>query len=321
MARDNLNLVAKMANAVREEVHKVIVGMDYVIDAVLIALLSQGHIIVEGPPGLAKTYLVKAFSNSLNLDFKRIQFTSDMLPADIIGSMVYNRRGGAFEFRHGPIFANIVLADEINRAPPRSQSALLEAMQERQVTVEGTRHPLSDPFMVVATQNPVELEGTYPLPEAELDRFMMRVYVESPSVPEELTILEMKNVYGEEMRAGKVVGKETVLEAIEAVKDVHLDRSIMEYLVRIIEATRSDQRLVLGGSPRATVYLMYASKAMAALDGKRYVTPDHVKAVTVQVLNHRLIIKPEAQALSPIFAYKTAKRVVEDILARVEAPR
>lgn len=321
MAGDNLNLVAKMANAVREEVHKVIVGMDYVIDAVLIALLSQGHIIVEGPPGLAKTYLVKAFSNSLDLDFKRIQFTSDMLPADIIGSMVYNRRGGAFEFRQGPIFANIVLADEINRAPPRSQSALLEAMQERQVTVEGTRHPLSDPFMVVATQNPVELEGTYPLPEAELDRFMMRVYVESPSVPEELTILEMKNVYGEEMRAGKVVGKETVLKAIEAVKDVHLDRSIMEYLVRIIEATRSDQRLVLGGSPRATVYLMYASKAMAALDGKRYVTPDHVKAITVQVLNHRLIIKPEAQALSPIFAYKTAKRVVKDILARVEAPR
>ena len=145
--------------------------------------------------------------------------------------------------------------------------------------------------------------------------------MESPSVPEELTILEMKNVYGEEMRAGKVVGKETVLEAIEAVKDVHLDRSIMEYLVRIIEATRSDQRLVLGGSPRATVYLMYASKAMAALDGKRYVTPDHVKAITVQVLNHRLIIKPEAQALSPIFAYKTAKRVVEDILARVEGPR
>ena len=321
MAGDNLNLVAKMANAVREEVHKVIVGMDYVIDAVLIALLSQGHIIVEGPPGLAKTYLVKAFSNSLDLDFKRIQFTSDMLPADIIGSMVYNRRGGAFEFRKGPIFANIVLADEINRAPPRSQSALLEAMQERQVTVEGTRHPLSDPFMVVATQNPVELEGTYPLPEAELDRFMMRVYVESPSVPEELTILEMKNVYGEEMRAGKVVGKETVLKAIEAVKDVHLDRSIMEYLVRIIEATRSDQRLVLGGSPRATVYLMYASKAMAALDGKRYVTPDHVKAITVQVLNHRLIIKPEAQALSPIFAYKTAERVVKDILARVEAPR
>jgi len=321
LAGDNLNLVAKMANAVREEVHKVIVGMDYVIDAVLIALLSQGHIIVEGPPGLAKTYLVKAFSNSLDLDFKRIQFTSDMLPADIIGSMVYNRRGGAFEFRQGPIFANIVLADEINRAPPRSQSALLEVMQERQVTVEGTRHPLSDPFMVVATQNPVELEGTYPLPEAELDRFMMRVYVESPSVPEELTILEMKNVYGEEMRAGKVVGKETVLKAIEAVKDVHLDRSIMEYLVRIIEATRSDQRLVLGGSPRATVYLMYASKAMAALDGKRYVTPDHVKAITVQVLNHRLIIKPEAQALSPIFAYKTAKRVVKDILARVEAPR
>ncbi len=321
MTGDNLSLVTKMASAVREEVHKVIVGMDYVIDAVLIALLSQGHVIVEGPPGLAKTYLVKAFSNSLDLDFKRIQFTSDMLPADIIGSMVYNRRGGTFEFRQGPIFANIVLADEINRAPPRSQSALLEAMQERQVTVEGARHPLSDPFMVVATQNPVELEGTYPLPEAELDRFMMRVYVKSPSVPEELTILEMKNVYGEEMRAGKVVGMKTVLKAIEAVKDVYLDRSIREYLVRIIEATRSDQRLILGGSPRATVHLMYASKAMAALEGKRYVTPDHVKAVTVPVLNHRLIIKPEAQALSPVFAYKTAEQVVRDILSRVEAPR
>jgi len=321
LAGDDLSFVAKMAGAVREEVHKVIVGMDYVIDAVLIALLSQGHIIVEGPPGLAKTYLVKAFSNSLDLDFKRIQFTSDMLPADIIGSMVYNRRGGSFEFRKGPIFANIVLADEINRAPPRSQSALLEAMQERQVTVEGIRHPLSDPFMVVATQNPVELEGTYPLPEAELDRFMMRVYVESPSVPEELMILGLKNVYGEEMRAGEVVAKETVLRAIEVVKDVHLDRSIMEYLVGIIKATRSDQRLILGGSPRATVYLMYASKAMAALDGKRYVTPDHVKAVAVQVLNHRLIMKPEAQVLSPVFAYKTAERVVRDILAHVEAPR
>lgn len=321
MGNEDLGFVAEIASAVREEVHKVIVGMDYVIDAVLIALLSEGHIMVEGPPGLAKTYLVKAFSKSLDIDFKRIQFTSDMLPSDIIGSMVYNRRTGAFEFRKGPIFANIVLADEINRAPPRSQSALLEAMQEKQVTVEGIRHPLPNPFMVVATQNPVELEGTYPLPEAELDRFMMRVYVEPPSVPEELGILEMKNVYGEEMRAGKVAGGEAVLKAIDAVKDVYVDRNIMEYMVKIIGATRSDQRLILGGSPRATVFLLYASKARAALKGKGYVTPDHVKAVALQVLNHRLIIKPEAQAPSPLSAYKTAERVVRDILAKVEAPR
>jgi len=318
---EDLSFVAKIASAVREEVHKVIVGMDYVIDAVLTAVLSEGHIMVEGPPGLAKTYLVKAFSNSLDLDFKRIQFTSDMLPSDIIGSMIYSTRTGAFEFRKGPIFANIVLADEINRAPPRSQSALLEAMQEKQVTVEGVRHPLPSPFMVVATQNPVELEGTYPLPEAELDRFMMRVYVEPPSVPEELGILEMKNVYGEEMRAVKVTGREEVLKAIEAVKDVYVDRSIMEYMVKIIGATRSDPRLILGGSPRATVFLMYASKAMAALEGKGYVTPDHVKVVALQVLNHRLIIKPEAQAPSPLYAYKTAEHVVRDILAKVEAPR
>lgn len=321
MGNEDLGFVAEIASAVREEVHKVIVGMDYVIDAVLIALLSEGHIMVEGPPGLAKTYLVKAFSKSLDIDFKRIQFTSDMLPSDIIGSMVYNRRTGAFEFRKGPIFANIVLADEINRAPPRSQSALLEAMQEKQVTVEGIRHPLPNPFMVVATQNPVELEGTYPLPEAELDRFMMRVYVEPPNVPEELGILEMKNVYGEEMRAGKVAGVEAVLKAIDAVKDVYVDRNIMEYMVKIIGATRSDQRLILGGSPRATVFLLYASKARAALKGKGYVTPDHVKAVALQVLNHRLIIKPEAQAPSPLSAYKTAERVVRDILAKVEAPR
>lgn len=318
---ENLSFAAKLASSIKEEVHKVIVGMNHVVDAVLIALLSEGHIVVEGPPGLAKTCLVKAFSRGLDLDFKRIQFTSDMLPSDIIGSMIYDKENRTFEFRKGPLFANIVLADEINRAPPRSQSALLEAMQERQVTVEGVTHPLPAPFMVAATQNPVELEGTYPLPEAELDRFMMRVYVAPPSESEELEILEMKNVYGEKMRAGKVARRADMLRAIGAVKDVYVDRSVMDYMVRIVSATRTDHRLILGGSSRATVFLMYASKAMAALNGKRYVTPDHVKAVAVQVLNHRLIVKPEAQATSPLSEYRTAEGIVRDILAKVETPR
>jgi len=318
---ENLDFARSLANSVKEEVHKVIVGMDHVIDAVLIGLLSEGHIMIEGPPGLAKTLLVKAFSYALDLDFKRIQFTSDMLPSDIIGGMIFDRDGRTFQFREGPLFANLVLADEINRAPPRSQSALLEAMQERQVTVEGVEHVLPTPFIVVATQNPVELEGTYPLPEAELDRFMMRVYVAPPGMPAELKILEMKNVYGDKMRAGKVISRTNVLRAISAVKDVHVDKNVMDYMVRIISASRADSRLILGGSSRATVFLMYASKATAVLDGKGYVTPDHVKAIAVEVLNHRLIIKPEAQASSPLSEYRTAEGIVRDILAKVEAPR
>jgi MoxR-like ATPase len=318
---ENLNFARSLASSVKEEIHKVIVGMDHVIDAVLIGLLSEGHIVIEGPPGLAKTLLVKAFSHALDLDFKRIQFTSDMLPSDIIGSVIFDRDGRTFQFREGPLFANLVLADEINRAPPRSQSALLEAMQERQVTVEGVEHPLPTPFMVVATQNPVELEGTYPLPEAELDRFMMRVYVAPPGVPAELKILEMKNVYGDKMLAGKVIRRTDMLRAITAVKDVYVDKSVMDYMVRIISATRADSRLILGGSSRATVFLMYASKATAVLNGKGYVTPDHVKAIAVEVLNHRLIIKPEAQASSPLSEYRTAESIVRDILAKVEAPR
>lgn len=313
--------VRGLAESVRREVHRFIVGMDSIIDSMLVALLSGGHVILEGPPGLAKTYLVKAFASSLDLEFKRIQFTSDMLPSDITGSMVYNRGTGKFEFKKGPIFANLILADEINRAPPRSQSALLEAMQERQVTVEGNVYRLPDPFMVVATQNPIELEGTYPLPEAELDRFMLRVMVEPPGMREEVGILEMKNVIGEAMDVSRVAGKEEILDAIEAVKKVHVEPSVMEYIVRIVRATREDQRLLLGGSPRAAVFLMYASKAMAALRGKKYVTPDHVKAIAPHVLNHRFLVKPDVVGMAHASGYRVAEEIVKEIMAKVEVPR
>ncbi|MEM2238098.1 MAG: MoxR family ATPase [Candidatus Caldarchaeum sp.] len=313
-------VAAAVAENVKREVGKVIVGMEEAIESLLIALFTGGHIIMEGVPGLAKTLLAKSFALSLGLKFKRIQFTSDILPSDIIGGLVFNRKSGELEFRPGPIFANMVLIDEINRAPPRSQSALLEAMQERQVTVEGVTYRLPEPFLVIATQNPIELEGTFPLPEAEVDRFMMRVIVSYPTPEEERQILEMKNVLGDDIPIQTVVEKELINAAVEEVRNVTVAPDVIKYIVDIASISRSDNRLAIGASPRAEIALLYAAKALAAISGRRYVIPDDIKKVFFRVLNHRLQPKPEYSSLSKTPDYGFVTSLVNEYLSSVAVP-
>ncbi|MCS7133523.1 MAG: AAA family ATPase [Candidatus Caldarchaeum sp.] len=305
---------------VKAEVGKIVVGMEEALESLVVSLLTGGHVIMEGVPGLAKTLLAKSFAMSLGLSFKRIQFTVDILPSDIIGGLVFNRKTGELEFRPGPLFANVVLIDEINRAPPRSQSALLEAMQERQVTVEGVTYRLPEPFLVIATQNPVELEGTFPLPEAEIDRFMMRVLVSYPSREEEMQILRMRNVSGEEIDVNVVVDRELLTAASEEVRKVTVVPQIIQYIVDIVSRSRSDERLVIGASPRAEIALLYAAKALAALDNRTYVIPDDVKKACFRVLNHRLVPKPEYVEISKRIDYGFISTAVKEYYESVEVP-
>lgn len=313
------SFIRDLVDRLSDVVHEVIAGLDDVIHALTVALLSEGHILIEGPPGIAKTYLARVFSSALGLEFKRIQFTADMLPSDILGFMVYNRLTSKFEFRKGPIFSNIVLADEINRASPRTQSALLEAMQERQVTVEGVRYSLPRPFMIIATQNPIELEGTYYLPEAELDRFLIRVISGYPNRDIELEMLSKKLVHGERIDVEAVAGADDILRAIEFTSKVYVDESIMEYIVDLAEATRKHDRVALGVSPRGEVALLYASRAEAAINGKDYVTPDHVKSVTKLVFNHRIILR--GGSMNPLKSRDEVLEILDEILEEVPAPR
>lgn len=315
----NASFVKNLAEALSKSVHEVIVGMDETIHALIIALLTEGHVLIEGPPGIAKTYLAKAFSSALGLEFKRIQFTSDILPSDILGSVIYNRSKNEFEFRKGPIFANIVLADEINRASPRTQSGLLEAMQEKQVTMEGAKHPLPRPFMIIATQNPIELEGTYYLPEAELDRFLVRVVSGYPNRDVELEMLSKKLVHGEKVDVEVVAGPNDILKAIEFTSRIFVEKSIMEYIVDLAEATRRHEKVALGVSPRGEVALLYASRAEAAINGKEYVTPDHVKSVAKLVFNHRIILR--GGSMNPLQYRSEVFNILDEILEEVPAPR
>jgi MoxR-like ATPase len=303
-----------LVSRIKEQVHRAIVGMEDAIEALIICLLAEGHLLLEGPPGLAKTYLVKSFARALDLSFSRIQFTSDLLPSDVTGSVVYDRSTSQFVFRRGPVFANVVLADEINRGPPRTQSALLEVMQERQVTVEGVSYPLPRPFMVIATQNPIEFEGTFPLPEAEMDRFLMRVIVVYPSRDEEVMVLRLKQFHGEEPEVSPVADAESIAEAIRYTASVYVDESIMNYIVDIVRRTRELPDVLIGGSTRAEVALMYAARAKAAISGYRFVTPDHVKSVAPLVLNHRIVLRTRRTGINgeaPELAL--VKRVLEEV--------
>jgi len=305
--------IRNLWNRLRTELSKVVVGKEDVIEKLFICLLSNGHVLLEGVPGIAKTHIAKNFSAALGCKFKRIQFTPDLLPMDIIGSNVYIQRTGEFAFREGPIFANIVLADEVNRSPPKTQSALLECMQERQVTVEGKTYPLPSPFMVLATQNPIELEGTYPLPEAQVDRFLMKVLVDYPSKEEEIKILEMR----EEGKAVKTVtSAREIVRLSKEVEKVYVDPSLRNYITEIVTRTRKSPDLLLGASPRASIALQLTAKVHAALRGRDFVIPDDVKAMLVPVLNHRLILKPEAELEG-----KTVFDVIRSIESSVEIPR
>ncbi len=304
------------------EVHRVIVGQKYMIERLLIGLLTRGHILLEGVPGLAKTLAVKTLSSAIETTFQRIQFTPDLLPADLIGTMIYNQKDGTFSPKKGPVFANLILADEINRAPAKVQSALLEAMQERQVTIGEHTYPLEEPFLVLATQNPIEQEGTYPLPEAQIDRFMLTLKIDYPDQKEERQILDLMS-RDDPISVTKVAKPADILRVREVVKEVYMDERIKDYIVQLVFATRRPQEFKLdlkeliqfGASPRATIYLAQASRAHAFLKGRGYVTPEDIKAVGMDVLRHRIILTYEAEAEEV-----TTESVITRIFDAVEVP-
>ncbi|MPZ49660.1 MAG: AAA domain-containing protein [Dehalococcoidia bacterium] len=314
---------SRLVDAVREEVGRVIVGQQYLIDRLLIALLCDGHILIEGVPGLAKTLSVHTLAQTIGASFVRIQFTPDLLPADVTGTQIYNPQAGEFHTRKGPLFANIILADEVNRAPAKVQSALLEAMQERQVSIGGTTYPLPAPFMVLATQNPIESEGTYPLPEAQLDRFMLKAVVHYPTLQEERVILE-RYENSTKFEVSQVVSLDELMAARSAVQEVHLNDQLRGYIVHLIQATRDPRAyrmeslaplIAFGASPRATIYLAQAAKAHAFIDGRGYVMPDDVKGVAKDVMRHRVIITYEAEAEN-----LTPDEIIDRVLQGVAVP-
>src|SRR5689334_10312040 len=287
VAVDEITAAKERIDALRREVMRVYIGSPRTIDLLLTALLAQGHVLLEGVPGVAKTTLVKAFAAALGASVRRIQFTPDLLPADITGTYVLSPREGTFTLRPGPIFANIVLADEINRAPAKTQSALLEAMQEHQVTIEGDRFELPAPFMVLATQNPIDLEGTYPLPEAQIDRFLVRVPITYPSHKDEVSMLRTHNVEAPRAKSVLTATELTTLQSVA--KRVHIEDDLYEYAVGLTAYTRSHPRVLLGASPRGTLGLVQAAKAAAVIGGRPFVTPDDVRGVANAVLAHRLV--------------------------------
>lgn len=310
--------IHEKGSAVLGEVKKAIVGKDEVLRLILTTILADGHILLEDLPGLAKTLMAKSFAKALGVQFTRVQFTPDLLPSDILGVSVFNQKTLEFEFRKGPVFTNILLADEINRAPPKTQSALLEAMQEKQVTIDGNTYRLPKPFIVIATQNPIEQEGTYPLPEAQLDRFLVRLRVGYPSKEEEKEILRRRMVRKkEEVDVTSVLTPEEVVEMQRAVEDVYVSDAILEYITDIVTTTREDRKEIeVGASPRGSLALLKLSRAYAALKGRDYVIPDDVKAVAVPALSHRLILKRELW-----YTKVSQESIMEKILERVPVPK
>ena len=316
--------IRDLAGAIRGEVAKAIVGQDTVIDHLLIALFSGGHVLLEGPPGTAKTLLAQCFAASLGLDFGRIQFTPDLLPGDILGSNLFNFQTSQFTLTRGPIFCEVLLADEINRTPPKTQAALLEAMQERRITLDGEAHTLSDRFTVIATQNPIESQGVYPLPEAQLDRFLFKVLVDYPDAAEEARIVarytqgksRLARTRPTDLGIVPVADAASLAAAIAATGAVTMADSIVDYVVRLVRATRENGDLVSGASPRAAVLLAGAARARAALDGRDYVVPDDVKALATAVLRHRLLLSPAAEIEG-----RAIETIVADLVTRTEAPR
>jgi len=306
-----------------EEISKVIIGQEHLIERLIIGLFCAGHILIEGVPGLAKTTAVETLASAINVEFSRIQFTPDLLPADLIGTMIYNPADGSFHPRKGPIFTNLLLADEINRAPAKVQSALLEAMQERQVTIGDITFPLQEPFMVLATQNPIEQEGTYPLPEAQIDRFMLKLKLDYPSREEELKIMRRMSK-GEEFKVEPVIGAPDILRMRDEVRKIYIDSRLEEYIVDIVRTTRSPSQFGLadleplieyGASPRASIYLSMTSKAHAFLQGRDFVLPEDVQAMAMDVLRHRIILSYEAEAEEI-----TPEWIITRILETIELP-
>jgi len=313
--------VSAVVEYLKNEVRKAIVGQDAVIDQVLIALLTEGHALIEGVPGTAKTLLVKVLARALGAQFGRIQFTPDLMPADVTGTNIFNMATSTFTLRHGPLFTDLLLADEINRTPPKTQAALLEAMEERQVTIDGDAHKLSPMFTVLATQNPIEYEGTYPLPEAQLDRFLLKIMVDYPSADEELRVVSNWNAGFnarrlEDLNIQPIGDLAAILNCRAQVRAVTVEEGVQRYIVSIIRATRGALNISWGASPRAAVALLLCSKALAAMRGRNFVTPDDVKEIARPVLRHRIVLRSEAEIEGA-----TPDQVLDEVIASIEVPR
>jgi MoxR-like ATPase len=316
MAEPELAEVARRSRRILDEVERAVVGKRPALELLLMGLLADGHVLIEDYPGLAKTLIARSFAQVASVDFARIQFTPDLMPADVTGSSIFDQGSGEFQFRPGPIFTNLLLADEINRAPPKTQAALLEAMQERQVTAEGVSHPLGRPFLVVATQNPIEYEGTYPLPEAQLDRFLLRMAVGYPSPADEASMLAARRERrADEVELEPVVDAPTLVAMQRAVEDVFVSDSIVRYAVDLVASTRQNGKVQVGASPRGTLALFKLARCRAALDERDFVLPDDVKAVAVPALAHRLVLKPDMWVKRV-----RAEEIVAETLDQVPAP-
>lgn len=317
--RTDLSGLEKMVRDLRDEISKVIVGQEQMIDLLLVAILADGHVLIEGNPGVAKTLTTRLLAECISTTFSRIQFTPDLMPADVVGTSVYNPKITDFEFKQGPAFTNILLIDEINRSPAKTQSALFEVMEERQITVDGNTYPLTEPFMVVATQNPIDHEGTYRLPEAQLDRFLFKIEVPYPSLDEEISILEgsldRSNRFDLSM-IEKVISSDEIIIQRKAVQEIHVSAELMKYIAEITHNTRNSGSLSVGASPRASVYLMRAAQAWAATRGRDFVTPEDVKSVVTPALRHRIMLTPEKEmeGVDP-------DQVIKQILEKTEVPR
>lgn len=311
--------IQKVVDKVKDEVQKVIIGQDDLIELIMVSVFAGGHVLLEGVPGVAKTLASKLIAQTLNVDFSRIQFTPDMMPSDVTGTSVYNMQSAAFTFNKGPIFSNMVLIDEINRAPAKTQASLFEVMEEKQVSVDGTTYPMAFPFMVIATQNPIEQEGTYKLPEAQLDRFLFRVQLGYPTLEQEQEILkrfrsDFSKRQVKEVKA--VVNADEVKKCQEIVEKIHIKDELLDYIAAITLNTRNNGDLFLGASPRASLSIMQSAKAVAAINGRDFVTPDDIQYVAFPVLNHRVILTPEREMEG-----MDVRDVIKDIIAKVEVPR
>lgn len=314
-----VEFVRASAEKVKEELRKVVIGQEKMMDLLLIGLFTQSHVLLEGVPGIAKTLTASLFARALDTGFSRIQFTPDLMPSDVVGTNIFSQKKSDFEFKKGPVFSNIILVDEINRAPAKTQAALFEVMQERQVSVDGVTYPMDPVYQIIATQNPIDQEGTYKLPEAQLDRFIFKVILDYPSLEEEIEILnrfegDFEASVAESVNA--VLGVDEVKKIRKAVEKVKIDPELMKYIARIVDATRNDGDIYLGASPRASLSILKASKALAAMSGRNYVTPDDVRDVTYDVLNHRIILSPEREIEGV-----PAADVISQIVKKIEVPR
>ncbi|MGX1930706.1 AAA family ATPase [Flagellimonas sp. 2504JD4-2] len=317
--RVDLTKLQDAVSQIKSELAKVIIGQQDMVELLIISILANGHSLIEGVPGVAKTVTAKLLAKTMNVDFSRIQFTPDLMPSDILGTSIFNVKTSEFEFKKGPLFSNIILIDEINRAPAKTQAALFEAMAERQITMDGTEYEMEPPFLVFATQNPVEQEGTYRLPEAQLDRFLFKINVQYPSLEEEIQILEskheQKNTEAEDL-IDAILSAKQIAEYQKTIKEIIVEQNLLKYIAAIVDNTRTNANLYLGASPRASIAIMDASKALAAISGRDFITPDDIKKVAGPILGHRIILTPEREMEG-----LTAEQVVKQIVESIEIPR